>query len=342
VKALVWSDLHAHNFREFSELNEGINSRLAEQLSCLDRITDCAEESKVDVIFFLGDLFHLKNALDSKVIKLVAGKVQILSQKAAHGLWVVSGNHDYIRWDRDAAILDVLRELGSGRVELFSDVPAQQTLDGWQIFIAPYARRLEETEVALKTAEIQERSIFLGHQDLVGQYYGGFKVEKGLDPDMLSAKFQWSFVGHFHESKLVRPNVISVGSPLQLSFSEMAHEVGWWLLDTEREPQLQFIKNEESPEFLELVLGAGQEIDFGDDKNYYRVKAKGVLAPEGITKLKWHRLSFEGVRDKLSKERSEIKFSDPAEALIEKYIRARNINGLDEENLKTLGRRYLQ
>jgi DNA repair exonuclease SbcCD nuclease subunit len=255
---------------------------------------------------------------------------------------MVAGNHDYIKWDHDAALLEVLEELGDGRVDLFSAVVTRELL-GWQIFIAPYARRPEDIEAVLKITEIQERSIFLGHQDLVGQYYGGFKVEKGLDPDLLSAKFRWSFVGHFHESKLVRPNVISVGSPLQLSFGEMGHEVGWWLLDTEREQPLpfRFIKNEVSPEFLELPLEVGQEIDFGDDKNYYRIKAKGALTPEGIAKLKWHRLSFEGVREKLSKERSEIKFSDSAEALIDKYVQARNINGLDEEQLKIVGRRYL-
>jgi DNA repair exonuclease SbcCD nuclease subunit len=187
----------------------------------------------------------------------------------------------------------------------------------------------------------REHSIFLGHQDLVGQQYGSFLVDKGLDADVLAEKFAFSFVGHYHESKAVRPNVISVGSPLQLSFSEMGQAKGCWLLDTEVAEPLTFIANKESPEFLELVLEPGQGIDFLDSKNYYRVKVKGIQMPEGIDNLKWHRLSFEGIHEGLARERSEIKLSDSAETLIEKYVKARNVNALDEEALKAVGRRYL-
>jgi len=340
MRALIFADLHAHNFREFSELREGINSRLAEQLLCIDRITVKAAEKKADLVLFLGDLFHLKNSLDSKVIQLVSAKMKQLAHAAPAGLWFVPGNHDYIKWDKDAAILEVLEELGSGQICLFPEM-SQVSIEEWQIIIAPYSRRPETTDQALRTMAIQENSIFLGHQDLMGQKYGCTPVAKGLDPDLLASKFRWSFVGHFHDSKLVRPNVISVGAPLQLSFGAMAEKTGYWLLDTKLAQPLQFVENRESPTFTEMVLAPGQEVDFTDEKNYYRIKVKGALMPEGVERLKWHRLSFEGVRDSLSKERSDIKFSDSAEVLIEKYIKARNISNLDEERLKVVGRKYL-
>jgi metallophosphoesterase superfamily enzyme len=60
MKTLIFSDLHAHNYREFSEIDiMGINSRLGDCVRVLVYLKMFCEEQHIDRIVFTGDVFHI-------------------------------------------------------------------------------------------------------------------------------------------------------------------------------------------------------------------------------------------------------------------------------------------
>lgn len=332
MRALIFSDLHNHTYQEFSTLIEGTNSRLLEHISCMDRIAADAKDYEVDAIFFTGDVYHLKNYVDSQVIRLTMEKFRKLSEIAP--LIVCPGNHDYKGWGADPVLLEVIREFVK-EVHTGDEI----LCGGWKIRIFPYVRNIDELNARLQDYHYEEKTIGLFHQDIVGQQYGKFLVEKGLDSKQISEKFVFSFVGHFHSQKQIEKNVWSVGSPLMISFSETDHTKGWLILDTELGEVLPIV-NTESPKFRALTITSDTPLDdvSDKDKDFFRIEVEGPTIPD-LSSFKWKRVKQSTLTGK--KRRTDISFSDSNQTIVEKYVKSRK-PPLDEKALIEAGMRYVQ
>lgn len=334
---LVWGDLHAHNFREFATIENGMNSRLKDCIDVISEIKDSVVKYKVDEIWFLGDCFHLKNNLSSDVIKAVMDAFNDLVE--GRRIVAVSGNHDYTMWSSNPVLLSLFQAYIKAGEFVVVDKP--MWIDN--IYAEPYTRRTKELGERLEKLEVKQDAIFLGHQDIIGMQYGGFKVEQGLDADLLSKKFKRSFVGHYHTPEKVKENVISVGAPLQHNFGDVGVKKGWWLFD-EGADEVTFIQNNISPRFYDVVYtdnklqvkGGTEELDY--DKDFFRVKLNAGTLPKEVEKMRWKRISYE-VATKV-KSRGDLKFSDSKESVIEKYVNLRG-GDLDKKKLIEIGRRYV-
>jgi len=336
MKTLIWADLHGHNFKEFSTQELGMNTRLRDQLDVISKITLSAIEYQIDCILFLGDLYHLKNNLDSQVIKTILNHITVLADEVKEFV-VIPGNHDYRMWSSEPLLLEFLQDYHK-RVVVIQE-PKWISYGGDKFFAAPFTRRVKELNDMIANLDTADPSgsVFLGHQDIIGVNYGGFVVELGLNPDMLSKKFRWSFTGHFHNVLNVRENVISVGAPLQHNFSDVGERRGWWIYETNMDPI--FIENTFSPKFQDFECSDdATEAPGQHDRDFYRVKIKGITPPAAVKKLKWKRVSYEVSSER--KERSVLKFSDSREDIITKYVDAR-AGELDKKKLIELGRNYL-
>jgi len=338
MRALIFSDLHDHNYQEFSTINEGVNSRLLEHLLCLDLIAEDALKLKADVICFGGDIFHLKNFVDSQVIKFTMKKMEELSEIAP--IIICPGNHDYRGWGTDPILLEILSEF-SGNIYLPTDKCHNEiVVAGWTIKIFPFTRDIDMLNGQLKEHARTHKTVALLHQDMIGSMYGKFLVEKGLYPELLADKFSFSFVGHFHDQKAMSPTVWSIGSPLMLSFGEQEQTKGWLFLDTE-EGTVKPLANGTSPKFRTIITTDGSEItaltDEEASRDFFRIIVQGSEMPD-LSRLRWKRVKVESVSDK--KKRTTISFSDSTQDLITKYVKARN-SDLDEGLLIDAGRRYL-
>ena len=339
MKSLIFSDIHANNFKEFSTFAGTVNSRLLDQLIVLEEIYQSAKEYNVDEVKFLGDLMHLKNNLDSQVIKLVMRKIISLAEEFK--LIMIPGNHDYRLWTSEPVILELIHE--------YSQKGKVIREPGWydNIYIEPYTRKVQEQTERLKNLQVtNDNAIFLGHQDIVGVKYYGFLVTEGLDATILKDKFKWSFVGHCHEPFQIRERVISVGAPLQHSFNDAGGERDWWILDGDK---LEFIVNRFSPKFFDITVDEDEtilskvkpDVDhlLADlEKDFFRVNVIGIQPPKDLDLLRWRRVSYAPKSSK--KIRTELKFSDSYESIIEKYVDAR-CGSLDKTKLVEIGRKYL-
>jgi len=116
MKVLVFADIHGHNFREFSYIDDdGFNSRLIEQTIVLSNIHKSGMEHKVDQVWFLGDLTHLKNNMDTQVIRSLM--LEMTHIAGSFPVWIIPGNHDYRLWSADPALLEMLTD-GEERIHV--------------------------------------------------------------------------------------------------------------------------------------------------------------------------------------------------------------------------------
>lgn len=352
----IFSDIHGHVFREFSYITpDGINSRLVNQKEWLEDFKQTVLDKNIQCLLFGGDMTHLKNNVDSQVIKVIGEAIKNLS--CAVPIFAIPGNHDYRMWGSEPALLEVFESNGES-----IHVMGQ----GWKnihledevvrFYFAPYRRdikilneEIENLEVATENAQLgtqgrvpaehYEDAYFLGHQDTMGVTYGGHKVEKGLDPDILLKKFKYSFIGHWHTSKKIRDNVISIGSPFQLNFSDEGTEHGWWILDT-KSGEVEFIKTEGLPEFHTLHYGKDFATEFVGNKqnDFYRVILDGIEEPKETTDIVHKRVMKRPGGE--SSKRTSMSVVDSAKDIIEKYVEWCG-SGFDPKKLVGIGRNYL-
>jgi DNA repair exonuclease SbcCD nuclease subunit len=344
MRALIWADLHGHNYKEFSTVEDGMNTRLKDCADVIGKILLSAKEEKVNEVWFVGDLFQLKNNLDNKVIQIIMSEMEELADNFP--VFIVPGNHDYRAWSSEPILLEILNEM-PGKFVLFGN-EFHESVRRNGIHVEPFTRKTKELNERIAKLETNpEQDIFFGHQDIIGQRYGGFVVEHGLDANVLSKKFKWSFIGHWHQPDMIRENVVSVGAPLQHNFGDVRTEWdkanrGWWILDTEKEHQLKFVPNISSPEFVDYIWDPNakeKEILGNWGRDFYRLKVIGhAELPERLKRIKWKRVSYE-IKGQV-KKRTSISFSDKKEDIIEKYVVLRGGN-LDHKKLIEMGRRYL-
>ena len=351
MRSLVWADLQSHNYKEFSTTEDEMNSRLRDCIDTIGRISDSADQYKVDFIWFVGDLYQLKNNHDSQVIQATTYALAKLAEK--HSLLLVPGHHDYRMWTKDPIMMEILAEFSEG-IRLCSK-------PGWisppsaaiQIYAEPCTRKVKELNARLQKVELRKNAIFLAHQDIKGVKYRGYTVERGLDADMLSEKFKWSFIGHWHKPKKIKKNVISIGAPLQHSFNDVGGKRGWWIFnDDDGVGKVTFIENTQSPQFWDIEIGDDgnvanvpkNAVDF--DNDFFRVKIFGDTPPKGLEQLRHKRVIYEVAQ--VSKVRGNLKFSDSNEALVDKYVKLRwqsNKKGaelaLEQKKLIEMGTGYL-
>lgn len=333
MKSLIWGDLHGHNYREFSYIDDfGVNSRLKDCCLVLEEIEKSGMKNNVEEVWFLGDTLHLKNNADSQVIKWILGFLGNMAEKFP--ILIVPGNHDFRSWSSEPILLELLEEYVNKNIRVINE-------SGWinDVYIEPFTRRVKELNERIEELESKENAIFFGHQDIKGTTYGGFKVENGLDPDVLSKKFKWSFIGHWHTPRKVRENVISVGAPLQHNFGDVGEKRGWWIFDGN---ETEFIENTFSPKFWNIKYSKDeQDISLPGDieKDFYRIKIIGNEAPDLVKKIRWKRISYESLV--AGKSRSKIRFSDSRQSIVNQYVELKAPEEMDKNRLIEIGLKYL-
>jgi len=343
VKILFFSDLHAHNYQDFSNYSEGSSSRLDDAMATVLLIADDAARRKVDYICFGGDIYHLKNFVDSQVLRYTFEMFKQLAAVAP--VYMCAGNHDYKSWDKDP----VLVEMASGLLGDIHMAERAELKEGWTLFTFNYRRKVEDLQQILDHWNPIPRSIGLFHQDVIGAKYGGITVMRGLQSEQLSRLFTVSFIGHYHKPEAYKPNVISIGAPLAHNFGDAGLKHGWWIYDTDTLVS-EFAENNTAPEFIDLDVdealvkaiadNGAAAISGRHDQDFYRVRLHQREIPDAVRALTWKRVSVMG-SDAEQKSRADIKFSDSVDVLVRKYVENKVAGDLDKERLITLGRKYL-
>lgn len=267
---IIFSDLHAHNFKYGSrriqapEYGEGFyNSRLIDSIKVLDEIQKYAEEHKIHTILFGGDLFHRRSVLHTDAFNLVYNKLVGIGYW--HEVHLIPGNHDYA--DRHGKIhsLEPFNNVDGPMITVWDKVDWEATQRGTQIVYVPYTDDLDEARRRLTVAgdladELDGPSILLAHLGMQGAVVGSNYVLVSDNDvsvsDVPQDSFSACFFGHFHEHQQLFKNGWFIGSTHEDNWGDSGGKRGFLHVRVYDDNSVDFDRIEtQAPKFIEYSLG---------------------------------------------------------------------------------------
>lgn len=233
---LVVSDVHFHTYKPHSTMVDGINSRLLDVANAFVEAFDIAHREGCKVIAIPGDLFHVRGAVKSSVMKKV-GELLKMVVEAGIDVILLAGNHDMENLKGGATSLWPLQFIqhGDARVHVV-ETPTVIESGGHTFSCIPYVHSAKEFK------EVFERSlsgegmdsgdvIHLIHQGVDDFRPGAGIPETSITADWLASKAGegWVFAGHYHKP-FQKGRVISPGAPIQHNFGDAGQDRGCWIL----------------------------------------------------------------------------------------------------------------
>lgn len=228
MKILFFADLHAHNYGQFAtRLESGLNSRFVDCLGVVKQITEVCVRERVDLCFFLGDLFHSRTRVDVDVHAYVYKHMRELSKVVR--LVMLVGNHDQHSRVGDIHSMESFREIAD-----VVDSPTVRQYEDLSVALYPYTTDIDTLRDWL--IGIQRCDLLLFHQGIQEASLGPLdihvKAELKLD-DYDYSLFRFGVCGHYHKRQFLQDGRLHyVGSPLQLRMDEREESKGFTILDS--------------------------------------------------------------------------------------------------------------
>jgi DNA repair exonuclease SbcCD nuclease subunit len=337
MKAVIFSDIHLHNSKPFARiLDNGVNSRLQDEMNILQQIRLYCEKEGIKVVFFGGDLFHNGASISPDILTLLIKELSLFQDQAIV-IRAIPGQHDSLNASFHGLkplsdYMDILPDCGVDRLHWG---------DGLDVWTCYHRRGLENQRQALAKIKPREgvRSIFLGHfllkeiLEAIGVPYANQAVEFSDLP--VGADFY--FLGDYHPHVYLPDlRVMSVGS---------THHHTW---GSKNKPPGGFIVMDfDTGEFERVLLKAPMFIEIEADKeppsnkwgkceqfpspywkeNFFRLHVSSNAGREKIMESlddSWHvEFIFDNVEEEKEvspDDRPDIQFSMQPYEVITKYL----------------------
>ena len=350
VLAYLFTDFHAHLFKDFSKPDEHCyTDRFKASIDTLITILDQAKTDEVPVIFG-GDLFHRRTYVDSRVLNAV---FKVFASHPEVPVYMVRGNHDSVTNSiRTVSSLDVFSFLPNVTViteprSLVIETQGHSLL----LYGLPYGEETaemkswlnEQAETLEGYNKIQKAlSLLVAHIGVEGATTGrhSHTLEGAFTVgDLHPETFDAVYLGHYHKRQELLPNVIYGGNTIQTSFSDEGQVKGYHALILEGETlQMQF---KEIPNKMFITV-TGDEIPDNETltNNYIRFvgteeQAKAVQALKDTEQLMNLRITVQ--KDYNDKARLGITTETSEEEIVTAYIKSKALSEtVIEKALKSL------
>ena len=193
---------------------------------------------KVHAVVHLGDVKHVLNPVDLRVINFIAEATRRITEHIP--FYVLLGNHDRASvHDASADLGPVLRAAGA---TVFSDVGLFDLPGGWFFWHVPFFRDQDRTmEAFSEKPPNPEKTILLFHETVDGvRLNAAQKATKGvkLPPHDW---YKLALGGHVHMPQLISRHAYYVGSPFAQDWGEANQAKGFYLLDTRNVQKIKFV-----------------------------------------------------------------------------------------------------
>ena len=197
------------------------------------------ETHKIDTVLHLGDLVDRRKYINFKTLQRLRTRFMKALQDRGIKVHLTLGNHDV--FFKNTSELNSVTELFTGLDNLtIYDEPAVVEFDGLDIGLVPWINRTNY-DASLKFLDTAATEIVMGHFEIQGfEVYKGVRFDNGLTRDAFK-RFEAVYSGHFHH-KQVKGNITYLGSPFQITFSDLGVTKGFHVFDTETREML-FIEN---------------------------------------------------------------------------------------------------
>ena len=234
MKFIFFTDSHFHLFTNYAKPDEFYyNDRFREQIEALQEVFNIAKEEEAIVIFG-GDLFHKRNAVDTRVYNEV---FKVFARNQDVDVLLLRGNHDAttnsVYTDSSIDTFDYLPN-----VSVFTSFGVAEKNNVNIVFTA-YGDETEEIKDYIKD-NVQEGkvNILVGHLGVEGSLTGkgSHRLEGAFGyQDLQPELYDFILLGHYHRRQYFQnPNHFYGGSLMQQSFSDEQEANGVHLIDTEK------------------------------------------------------------------------------------------------------------
>ena len=199
-----------------------------------------------DILIHLGDVYDSRQSINLKVLNLCVEIFGQLSQIFTDGIFIIVGNHDiYKTSSNDINSLSSLKWIPN--IKIFEE-PKSITFGKRKAFLMPW-RSTDEvaSEILSKT---KEHDYLFCHSNISGLDFNKYtKIEEGVSYTKLQ-NFNRVYSGHIHYSQNVG-KIRMLGSPYQLTRSDMDNKKAILLLDLDTEEEILY-ENNFSPKFIKV------------------------------------------------------------------------------------------
>jgi DNA repair exonuclease SbcCD nuclease subunit len=335
MRAVIFSDIHLHNFKAYSRiLDNGINSRLQDGIDILKQILDYCVDNKIKVVFFGGDFFHNGASLSPDILTVA---IEQLKEFLDYNIIIraISGQHDNLN-----AQFHGLNPL-SDYIDILPDCKVSKLHwgDGLDVWSCYHRRGLETQREALKGIKTREgvKSILMGHflfKEILEETGVPYSQDAVQISDLPKGLFM-TLLGDYHPHVyLPEARVMSIGSTNAHTWgSKNKPPGGFVVMDFDTgEFERVLLK---APRFIEVEIGKEPPSNlFTEDfpsvywkENFFRIYVESIEQRDAIQANlddSWHvEFVFDDTKvetEVTPDDRPDIQFSMQPYEVITKYL----------------------
>lgn len=215
MRYLCFSDIHFHHTHRFSHItSEGYTVRELEHLSCADDIIKICQESNIDRIVFVGDLFGpVGDSISTQTLSAVCEFIEKISK--IKPLDMIVGNHDLSASTNYKNVHKLIPFKYFDNVTVYDN-----PFEIGNLIFMPYCTSDEYATCFLENIKDKQNKVVFSHLELKGINLGnGIETTHGVPLDLLM-QFKMTIQGHYHGSSNYGKNIQVIGSTQRLSFKD--------------------------------------------------------------------------------------------------------------------------
>lgn len=202
-----------------------------------------------DILIHLGDWHDSRQSLNLKVIDLSIEIAEEMSKIFKDGIYVIAGNHDV--WGKNSNEINSLKILQRiPNFNIFTE-PVTLYLGGKKFCMMPW---IENREIEKETLFKFDTADYLCcHSDIAGLNFNKYtKVDIGINESEITG-FKRIYSGHIHYSQIKGDKIRILGSPYEMTRSDMDNPKFILRLDLESNRE-DFFYNQFSPKHISIQL----------------------------------------------------------------------------------------
>ena len=224
-------------------------------------------ENGIKEVIHLGDLMDRRKFVNFFTLGEVKKRFMSHFNSGEFKLNCILGNHD--TYYKNTNSLNSIKQLFEKDELIIHEKPSCLNFDGLEIALIPWINKSNYDD-SMEFIKQVSAPILMGHLELSGfQVLRGVQHAEGMSPEILS-RFENVYSGHFH-CKQEEKNVAYLGTPYQITFSDLNERKGFHILDTSTRV-MEFIEN---PKKMFYSIRYNDELndmlktDFSKYKNSY-------------------------------------------------------------------------
>jgi DNA repair exonuclease SbcCD nuclease subunit len=354
MKIALFSDLHAHPFKNGTIDEHGRNSRVEDAVSVIRQVYTEGVKRGVDYVLFGGDLFDRRKSIDVDTYNRIHEVIS--TQSLSIPTYMIPGNHDQAN---KSGTIHALQRFQTESCFIFQEPQWVKLNSDTALFGVPYYDDGELiAQYIVKGLEQKpkgvSKTILLMHYGIAGAKIGpsDYVLPCELSVDMLKPdKWDIIFGGHYHIGQQLGEKFNYIGSAMQHRWDDAGFEKSFVILDTsnwsmERVPTVapRFVVFEDLENFdlldvrncfVRVVLSSSPSDDV-KDMVFTTFTEAGALSLE-------FRITPPDV-DEDSPERIEFKEGKGVGGVLEDYIKSDVVDtkGFDVDKLLQIGKAIIQ